>query len=276
MKKLAMPEKKMDLSNTKDMIVYIVEQKQRELEDLNHKVLQKKNTLATVEQSIRTQKADFDQKQREEKVKFEQERDTRLNKLAADEDELKKLQANYHRRDSSLKEHEIANLKVTEERKDLFATRLKAEDLISQNKTTLKNTQTLQAQAQSKLNEAGGIKAQADKLFKEAKQAESRTKRDLELAIEKEKEILRQAENLVKIRAEVKPQIKNLEDINKKNGQILADIEKKELGIEAKIKEDKRLLNEIAEQKKVLLKKSIELASREETITRKEKAGARK
>lgn len=264
------PDKPINFDNQVDVAKYLLSRIKEDYANYQQKVVVAKAQEQTARNNISGLRADFDQKMAAEKGKFENERTLKWNALIQQDEKLNRLQTDMNRRNIILKEQELANKAVADERREMVVKRVELENIINENKSTLAKGNTLIAQAQDKMNTASAMLNDAKNQIAEAKAAEVRDQNILNLINQKKDQIAKEQENLEQLRANVTPQIEELKTRQADLDKTMLELTRKENNINAKIAEERRLISELDSKAKLNSAKDLELATREEASLRRE------
>lgn len=267
---LVIPEKQKNGIEHLELLKMLTAQEKVKFDDLQQKVLTCKTQMQALNESMVRTKSDFNQQMNIEKQKFEDTKNQKLNELIILESKLKEWEKNYNERLMSLQERENENVKVINERKELYNLRIEVDRLKRDTIVELENLSILKSKAEAEIAQADIKIKNSDKELAKAKDMFSNAEYKLGLVSEKEKKTSADLENIVKIREDLEPRIAELKETQVANEKTLKEITEKENLINAKLLENDKMLDNIRKESEALNSKKIEIATREEAVLRKE------
>lgn len=267
---LVIPEKQKNGIEHLELLKMLTAQEKIKFDDLQQKVLTCKTQMQALNESMVRTKSDFNQQMNIEKQKFEDTKNQKLNELIILESKLKEWEKNYNERLMSLQERENENVKVINERKELYNLRIEVDRLKRDTIVELENLSILKSKAEAEIAQADIKIKNSDKELARAKDMLSNAEYKLGLVSEKEKKTSADLENIVKIREDLEPRIAELKETQVANEKTLKEITEKENLINAKLLENDKMLDNIRKESEALNSKKIEIATREEAVLRKE------
>lgn len=267
---LVIPEKQKNGIEHLELLKMLTAQEKVKFDDLQQKVLTCKTQMQALNESMVRTKSDFNQQMNIEKQKFEDTKNQKLNELIILESKLKEWEKNYNERLMSLQERENENVKVINERKELYNLRIEVDRLKRDTIVELENLSILKSKAEAEIAQADIKIKNSDKELARAKDMLSNAEYKLGLVSEKEKKTSADLENIVKIREDLEPRIAELKETQVANEKTLKEITEKENLINAKLLENDKMLDNIRKESEALNSKKIEIATREEAVLRKE------
>lgn len=267
---LVIPEKQKNGIEHLELLKMLTAQEKVKFDDLQQKVLTCKTQMQALNESMVRTKSDFNQQMNIEKQKFEDTKNQKLNELIILESKLKEWEKNYNERLMSLQERENENVKVINERKELYNLRIEVDRLKRDAIVEIENLSILKSKAEAEIAQADIKIKNSDKELAKAKDMFSNAEYKLGLVSEKEKKTSADLENIVKIREDLEPRIAELKETQVANEKTLKEITEKENLINAKLLENDKMLDNIRKESEALNSKKIEIATREEAVLRKE------
>lgn len=267
---LVIPEKQKNGIEHLELLKMLTAQEKVKFDDLQQKVLTCKTQMQALNESMVRTKSDFNQQMNIEKQKFEDTKNQKLNELIILESKLKEWEKNYNERLMSLQERENENVKVINERKELYNLRIEVDRLKRDAIVEIENLSILKSKAEAEIAQADIKIKNSDKELARAKDMLSNAEYKLGLVSEKEKKTSADLENIVKIREDLEPRIAELKETQVANEKTLKEITEKENLINAKLLENDKMLDNIRKESEALNSKKIEIATREEAVLRKE------
>lgn len=267
---LVIPEKQKNGIEHLELLKMLTAQEKIKFDDLQQKVLTCKTQMQALNESMVRTKSDFNQQMNIEKQKFEDTKNQKLNELIILESKLKEWEKNYNERLMSLQERENENVKVINERKELYNLRIEVDRLKRDAIVEIENLSILKSKAEAEIAQADIKIKNSDKELARAKDMLSNAEYKLGLVSEKEKKTSADLENIVKIREDLEPRIAELKETQVANEKTLKEITEKENLINAKLLENDKMLDNIRKESEALNSKKIEIATREEAVLRKE------
>lgn len=267
---LVIPEKQKNGIEHLELLKMLTAQEKIKFDDLQQKVLTCKTQMQALNESMVRTKSDFNQQMNIEKQKFEDTKNQKLNELIILESKLKEWEKNYNERLMSLQERENENVKVINERKELYNLRIEVDRLKRDAIVEIENLSILKSKAEAEIAQADIKIKNSDKELAKAKDMFSNAEYKLGLVSEKEKKTSADLENIVKIREDLEPRIAELKETQVANEKTLKEITEKENLINAKLLENDKMLDNIRKESEALNSKKIEIATREEAVLRKE------
>lgn len=267
---LEIPEKKQDQFVYIEAVKYMVQQKKAEFEALQGKITQYKTQLSVLESRLLTLESEHNAKLLQDRQKFENEKQIKLNDLMNRTDALQRGEADLIHRKIIIEEQESEIEKTKQERKNLLDEKMKFEHFNTELEIKFKEANE-KMEAAIILNDKASTKnLDADTKFKEANNQLSISQRIKDEYLEKEEDIKKQTENLITLREEIAPQIEELKSLIAKNEETISEISKKEQNMKDRIEEDNQLLAKIDERDRTVKTKELTIATREEELLRKE------
>ena len=267
---LVIPEKNRSGIEHLELLKILTLQEQQKFSDLQQKVLVAKTQLQSLNESLAMTKSNFNQQMSLEKQEFHNLKEQKLNELTVLESKLKEWERNFNERLMELQQRELDNMKVSDERKTIYNSRLEVDKLKRDAVVELENLSILKAKSESEISQASIKSKNAEKQLAEAKNLNSDAEYKLGVAKEKESKVIADLDNIVKIREELEPRIVELKEIQVNNEKLLKDAQEKENLVDIKLQENDKMLDNIRKENEVLNAKKIDIATREEAVLRKE------
>ena len=248
----------------------LVEQKKREYEDVQQRIAVAKSQLRKLQDNLVQTENDFNSKIKEEKLKFQQERDEKLNDLELRNTNMQRGEEDLNNRIRDLQEREADNAKIDEERKQVMNLRIEYEKNKNQAELELTKAQALKDKNQTDIENLANKEVQVDGQLKEAKQQLANAEYIKNKTEEEKKDVLTQLSNLKALRSELEPEIKKLEELKAINKKLLSDAEHKDNEANIKIEEDKKLIKSMEEREQRIRAREVAVSSKEEDVARRE------
>ncbi len=267
---LEIPAKMEDQVAVGEAMKQLLAQKQLEYEAIQGKIRQFKTQTIALEERLRTMESEFNSKMKQEKTKFDKEKQAKLTDLSNREDKMQTAERNLIERITNVEQRETTAEKIHAERKQLLDERLKYENLNREADKELKDAVTLSDKARDKLDLVATKEIEVNNKLKETKHIQSIIETDKQNLLEWEQDLVKQKDNLEKLRDEVTPKIEEYKKITADNEKTIVEIKSREQEIDRKIEQDNSLLAILEDKQRKLQMREIDISTREQDLVRKE------
>lgn len=270
-KEIPQPDKEQDVTlfNYQQAMQALVDNHQREVQDLEHRKLLIRTEMRQVQDNIQKEKMAFDQYKRQQNDLSNQAAAKRENDFNLREHKIQITEREYTNREINLKNNEARVADLLKEKNDLNMQRIEVEKLRNKAMETL-------SEATAKQQEAGNAMAQTaqkakgieEKLNKIDGLNKDLAVREDKLAREKD-ELAKASKNLEELKKFVDPKIKQISEFDK----LLSDKEKnlkaREDELENKIKQNDTIIRGLENRAKELNDRERKVLTMYEEVTRK-------
>ncbi len=267
---LEIPAKMEDQVAVGEAMKQLLAQKQLEYEAIQGKIRQFKTQTIALEERLRTMESEFNSKMKQEKTKFDKEKQAKLTDLSNREDKMQTAERNLIERITNVEQRETTAEKIHAERKQLLDERLKYENLNREADKELKDAVTLSDKARDKLDLVATKEIEVNNKLKETKNIQSIIETDKQNLLAREQDLVKQKDNLEKLRDEVTPKIEEYKKITADNEKTIVEIKSREQEIDRKIEQDNSLLAILEDKQRKLQMREIDISTREQDLVRKE------
>ncbi len=267
---LEIPAKMEDQVAVGEAMKHLLAQKQLEYEAIQGKIRQFKTQTIALEERLRTMESEFNSKMKQEKTKFDKEKQAKLTDLSNREDKMQTAERNLIERITNVEQRETTAEKIHAERKQLLDERLKYENLNREADKELKDSITLSDKARDKLDLVATKEIEVNNKLKETKNIQSIIETDKQNLLAREQDLVKQKDNLEKLRDEVTPKIEEYKKITADNEKTIVEIKSREQEIDRKIEQDNSLLAILEDKQRKLQMREIDISTREQDLVRKE------
>ncbi len=267
---LEIPAKMEDQVAVGEAMKQLLAQKQLEYEAIQGKIRQFKTQTIALEERLRTMESEFNSKMKQEKTKFDKEKQAKLTDLSNREDKMQTAERSLIERITNVEQRETTAEKIHAERKQLLDERLKYENLNREADKELKDAVTLSDKARDKLDLVATKEIEVNNKLKETKNIQSIIETDKQNLLVREQDLVKQKDNLEKLRDEVTPKIEEYKKITADNEKTIVEIKSREQEIDRKIEQDNSLLAILEDKQRKLQMREIDISTREQDLVRKE------
>ena len=246
-----------------------IENLKREKDLLDRNMFASNINLKKNEEALIRQKSEFESWKAGEIKKTETQKNQILNSLINQQEQSRVNEENLKRRDMEMKQRELSALKIEDERKKLVNKMIEVEQTAGLAKQELDKATQMKTEAQSKINLALVKETEADKKFAtvQTKESEFHSREDALTKLTEETNL--KLSNVEAVRKEITPKLEELKTTELSNKNLLEEINRQKVNIEAKLKEDKDLM-------KMLMDKEAKLSDMErQAVTKLEEANRR-
>lgn len=262
-------EKLTEMKDYCDLAEKLVQQKQAELGDIDHRILLKKNELKRLQESMVSATGFYNQNMQDKSMRFDSETTAKKNELIAREYKISENEKQIAKRLEEVAARENRVLVLEKERTDISNARIDVERLFSQ--------------ANVKLNEALRIKEDGEKLLSISKITEKETKEMLNknssilssLNSERDKletlnkDIKLREKNIAEAKEVLAPKIEEMKLSEERQKVRERELQEKENSVKAKLEEDLQIIRSLEKREETCKAKELELTQKEEEILRK-------